>query len=726
MTEARTVDFVLNAVLSAVLRVVPCVRWILSLVLLVHVMSCRSRPTQVEVLLASDVSPEQGLNVVVSYRLSRVTDGGTVRRLNFMSPGIAGRDFLPASFTLTPLDGEPRNQEVTLVLDATTRTFAGATLNWQRTARFQFIPQRPSVLRIYLSSQCAAPATGCRSVPPLQCTISTLCIESGQTCGNEGSCVPAEVVPQPADEDGAVSVDDVPTDIAAVDATRDAERDGDRGSDSGVVAMDAANDMDAADSASAEDAVSSMDAVDVASDDRPNVDVPTVDNPTPCGGPCPPRANSLGMCVLNTCQYGCNTNFADCDRSPMNGCEVDLSTQSNCGTCGNTCSAPTPLCANPGGGYRCTNGCQPGETQCGMTCANLMSDPSHCGVCGNRCPAGAMCAGGTCQCVVPLIRCGASCIDVQSDNNNCGGCGNVCDGGRTCSGGACRCPAGQNFCGGLCVASDSMHCGPGCLVCAGGMMCANNSCMCSMGTMNCNGTCTFLMNDPNNCGACGRVCGAMQRCSTGACTCNNAAQTACGPNCYDLQTDRDHCGSCVRACPAGNTCVGGACQCQMPNQMCAGRCTDTQTDVFHCGMCGIACPAGLVCSGGACGAGIAGDTCSTPINAGSGPVGLLGRTCGGAIERDALGNEIACGGVSSPDLFVQWTPDATRVWDIAVSPRMAGDPNFSLTLVNACAAGGQCFAGGSVRMMFVNGQDYFFAIRAVGANQCGGFRFTPM
>lgn len=50
-------------------------------------------------------------------------------------------------------------------------------------------------------------------------------------------------------------------------------------------------------------------------------------------------ANASASCVNSGCQMGaCNANHADCDNSPLTGCEVNLQTNTNnCGACDNNC-----------------------------------------------------------------------------------------------------------------------------------------------------------------------------------------------------------------------------------------------------------------------------------------------------------------------------------------------------------------------------------------------------
>jgi hypothetical protein len=104
-------------------------------------------------------------------------------------------------------------------------------------------------------------------------------------------------------------------------------------------------------------------------------------------------SNGVGVCVSGTCMGECATGFADCDGSPANGCETDLTTPSNCGGCGNLCSQGA-ACVNG----QCASVCSVGQTLCSSGCADLSSDASNCGACGNLCPAGSSCVSGQCSC----------------------------------------------------------------------------------------------------------------------------------------------------------------------------------------------------------------------------------------------------------------------------------------------------------------------------------------
>jgi hypothetical protein len=58
-------------------------------------------------------------------------------------------------------------------------------------------------------------------------------------------------------------------------------------------------------------------------------------NPTACETS--PDLNLTGICMENgSCDYQCRDGFGDCTDEP--GCETDLTTPENCGTCGRRCS----------------------------------------------------------------------------------------------------------------------------------------------------------------------------------------------------------------------------------------------------------------------------------------------------------------------------------------------------------------------------------------------------
>src|SRR5579864_583452 len=94
----------------------------------------------------------------------------------------------------------------------------------------------------------------------------------------------------------------------------------------------------------------------------------------------------------------------------------------------------------------------------------------------------------------------------------------------------------------------------------------------------CNGVCADTLNDPNNCGSCGRACGAMApTCLNGMCALSCATDsgpplTNCTNACVNLQSDLLNCGACGRACAGGTQCTNGACACPAGETLCNGQC----------------------------------------------------------------------------------------------------------------------------------------------------------
>lgn len=104
-----------------------------------------------------------------------------------------------------------------------------------------------------------------------------------------------------------------------------------------------------------------------------------------------------GVCdVTNACAEG----RGHCSTEVNVGCEVDLTTPSNCGACGNACDEESPACV---GSPRTCGQCPSDHpTFCDNVpaCVDTNTDPANCGACGNACPtqanATATCAAGIC------------------------------------------------------------------------------------------------------------------------------------------------------------------------------------------------------------------------------------------------------------------------------------------------------------------------------------------
>lgn len=79
-----------------------------------------------------------------------------------------------------------------------------------------------------------------------------------------------------------------------------------------------------------------------------------------CGRVCS-FPNASAVCVNGNCAIGvCAPGFADCNGVLADGCETNLSSNENCGACGNVCS-PGQVCSN--GSCVASAGCTPGQTR---------------------------------------------------------------------------------------------------------------------------------------------------------------------------------------------------------------------------------------------------------------------------------------------------------------------------------------------------------------------------
>jgi hypothetical protein len=297
-------------------------------------------------------------------------------------------------------------------------------------------------------------------------------------------------------------------------------------------------------------------------------------------------------------------------------CETNFdSDNDNCGACG-------VVCPN-GPGTRSVFGaewfCQSGE--CRMACAadtvkhtgdcnhdiadgcevNLQCDPNNCGSCGTKCPAGLACIFGNCGCPAGRTTCGntscgAECIDLSQDDLNCGTCGN-------------ECPPSED--------PTPPHMVLGCVA----SQCGKLKCESYHGDCNNNendGCEAAFLEDPENCGMCGRACAPGQRCENAQCKCA-PSETACvddfgNPYCANLDTDRQACGACGHRCPfvdapAKSVCRFGRCEleCAPGHADCDGRAdngceTFVAADPRNCGGCGVQCDLsfGQPCVQGVC------------------------------------------------------------------------------------------------------------------------------
>jgi Trypsin-like peptidase domain/Stigma-specific protein, Stig1 len=121
-----------------------------------------------------------------------------------------------------------------------------------------------------------------------------------------------------------------------------------------------------------------------------------------CGRACSASSGQVTWCTNGACESSCAAWRADCDGSLANGCEVDLRADTgNCGRCGQACST---LNGEPG----CAQGtcrvgrCSPNFADCNLSSrdgceVNLLSDILGCGACGHRCAGSQRCMAGACR-----------------------------------------------------------------------------------------------------------------------------------------------------------------------------------------------------------------------------------------------------------------------------------------------------------------------------------------
>jgi hypothetical protein len=153
-------------------------------------------------------------------------------------------------------------------------------------------------------------------------------------------------------------------------------------------------------------------------------------------------------CVNNACKVDvCFEGRGDCNGNVNDGCEVDTTTLTQCGSCATSCAdaGAGAVCAvseNDGGAntYTCLGGCPSGTTKCGSSCVNLATSATNCGMCGKACPRPtngyASCSSSNCQ---------AKCYEGTKLNTS----NNTCETDRaTCLGGGAKYKVSTQCCAG--------------------------------------------------------------------------------------------------------------------------------------------------------------------------------------------------------------------------------------------------------------------------------------
>ncbi len=262
-------------------------------------------------------------------------------------------------------------------------------------------------------------------------------------------------------------------------------------------------------------------------------------------------------------------------------CIDSSSDTSNCGACNKTCTAPNAVATCKAGS--CAPGaCNAGWADCNMDpkdgCeTNLHVDPANCGKCGGACKLANAISGCSNGCYVRACNYGYdNCngvdtdgceVPVLADPKNCGSCGSACKvpphGKAGCQLGSCvltSCDSGFFDCDGVAVngcevaiVNDTNNCGACGNVCPMGLACKNNSCTCPQ------------CNIPNSKTKCINNMCMFDGCLAGYGDCDNNTNNGCEK---DLSMDKANCGGCGIVCPMGQPfCFNNACQAMLPGTL---------------------------------------------------------------------------------------------------------------------------------------------------------------
>lgn len=340
---------------------------------------------------------------------------------------------------------------------------------------------------------------------------------------------------------------------------------------------------------------------------------------TTCTLPNATASCQAGGCRIATCAPG----FADCDRVASNGCETPLNTSSNCGACGAVCNLPhaDELCT---AGTCQVQTCEPGYANCDGSpvngCETKLGTTANCSACGAACNlanAAEACVDGACQvltCEPGYANCDGSpstgCEVHLGTLTDCASCGDACNldhASETCSAGKCKvlsCEPGYADCDHVAAngcetplgtTTNCGACGQACDLAHSSESCVAGSCQvltCEPGYANCDNSpangCETPLGTTANCGACGVSCetqpNTIPYCTNGSCQyackagysdcdglpgCEKAG--ACGPSCSAALCDDnnacttdfcDSAGQCAHStmsCSDGNECTTDSC-----------------------------------------------------------------------------------------------------------------------------------------------------------------------
>ena len=374
---------------------------------------------------------------------------------------------------------------------------------------------------------------------------------------------------------------------------------------------------------------------------------------------CPTGAQvAVSACAMGNCAVAeCVPGWGDCDESAETGCEAPLSTPENCGGCAVGCAPNNAVAECPGGSCGidvCLDGFGDCNGDADDGCETQLNSPTNCGTCRRGCSvlnAIPGCDGTDCtvaMCNPGFANCDGSplngCETSTTTNANCGGCGAVCSpahGVGECSTGSCRiasCGNGWEDCDGdpsngcetnMRTLTNCGGCGIPCSLAGGTASCATGICMlsgCGPLQGDCDGIsgngCETSLSTRTNCNGCGIACtigNGTGSCPGGTCTVDtcNSGFADCDMNaangCESPLNTLTNCGGCGVTCDRANaseTCGSGSCQtgtCSSGFGNCDGfdsnGCERSLNSNVHCGGCGVTCAlpgASESCASGSC------------------------------------------------------------------------------------------------------------------------------